>query len=208
MAKKKHPVTPIKPCLFPFLNKPDTRWKKEGEYKVTLVFDQDDEFIDKLEKKAVKEFKEKKKSMKPAQANKLEYVSPVKVEVDDDDNETGNVRVAFKSNATYEKDGEIFKRSMRMFDGKGKPIKVIPNNIGNGSKLAISFNPVGTVVKGSFYLSLWMNAVQLNELVEYNPDGSSYGFGDDGDYETEEEDAPFDSSTSNDTTDDDDDSDF
>ncbi len=177
MAKKKQPVTPVAPCLYPFLDKPDTRWKEDGEYKVVLVFDQDDKFIAKLEKKALKEYKEKKASMKPAKAKALEYVSPVKQEVDEDNNETGNVRVSFKSNAIYKdkKTGKYHDRKLKMFDSKGTAI-VVPNNIGNGSKVAVSFNPVGTVVKGVFYLSLWMNAVQLSEIVEYNPDGSSYGF--------------------------------
>lgn len=219
MAKKKqNPVTPVAPCLYPFLKKPDTRWKKEGEYKVSLVFDQDDEFIAKVEKKAKKEFALKKKSMKPADAKIVEFVSPVKQEVDADDKETGNVILGFKSFAQFtdKKTDETVKINMKVFDAQGKKIENIPN-IGNGSKLAIAFNATGSVIKDrkgniDFYLSLWMNAVQLVELVEYNPDGSSYGFGkEEGGYGTgEEEDAPFDEGPDldGDAGDNDDDSDF
>jgi len=191
--KKKAPITPVAPCMYPFLKKPDTRWKKDGEYRVALVFDQNDAFVEKVEAKAKKEFEKAKDNMKPAQAKKLEYVSPVKEDEDEDGNPTGNVRLNFKSNAQYTKDDTVYQIHMKLFDAQGKPIVKVPN-IGNGSKLAISFNPVGTIVKGDFYLSLWMNAVQLVELVEFNPDGSSYGFGkEDGGYEAEdgEDDAPF-----------------
>ena len=215
--KKKNPVTPVAPCLYPFLNKPDTRWKKEGEYKVSLVFDQDDEFITKVEKKAKKVFAEKKKSMKPADAKKVEFVSPIKQEVDDNEKETGNVILGFKSNAQFvdKNTDEVTKVKMKVFDAQGKKIEDIPN-IGNGSKLSISFNPMGSVIKDrkgniDFYLSLWMNAVQLVELIEYNPDGSSYGFGkEEGGYESEEEDdaAPFETPGDENGKEEEDDSDF
>jgi len=185
--KKKSPITPARPCIYAFLKQPDTRWKKTGEYKVSLVFDQDDEFIAKVEAKAKKEFKLAKENMKPDLAKLAEYNSPVKPELDTEKNETGNVILAFKSNAQYQdkKTEEIVQVVMKVFDAQGNRIKNLPN-IGNGSKLAISFNPVSSVIVSEHkklgtevncYLSLWMNAVQLLELVEFNPDGTSYGFG-------------------------------
>jgi len=181
--KKKNPVTPIRPCLYPFLKKPDTRWNEDGEYRVSLVFDQDDEFIYKVKVKAEKEFEIARTHMRPGQAAKLTFVSPVKVEEDEDGKPTGNVRLNFKTKAIFRKDGEAHHVKMKVFDGQGKLIENLPN-IGNGSKLSVAFNPIGTVVKGEFYLSLWMNAVQLVELIEYNADGSSYGFGkEEGGYE-------------------------
>lgn len=199
--KKKSPITPVAPCLFPFLKKPDTRWKKTGEYKVSLVFDQNDPFIAKIEKKALKEYELAKANMKPEDAKIMEFVSPVKEELDDSDKPTGLVKLSFKSNAQYKdkKTGDIVQVTMKVFDAKGKLIENLPN-IGNGSKLAISFKPIGSVMatthpkhgrEVNFYLSLWMNAVQLVELVEYNADGSSYGFDkEEGGYEAD--DAPFD----------------
>lgn len=213
MAKKKkqkNPVTPVAPCMYPFLKKPDTRWKKEGEYKVSLVFDQDDAFVGKVEKKAKKEFALKKKSMKPADAKIVEFVSPIKVEVDESENPTGNVIISFKSYAQFtdKKTDEVVKIDMKIFNAVGKRITDVPN-IGNGSKLSIAFNATGSVIKDrkgniDFYLSLWMNAVQLVELIEYNPDGSSYGFGkEEGGYDGgEEDDAPFDSSETGEEEDD------
>jgi len=173
--KKKAPITPIAPCIYPFLKKPDTRWKKEGEYRVTLIFDSEDEFLKEIEEKARKEFDIAKNNLKPAQAAKLKFISPIKPEVDDDDNPTGNMRLNFKSNTQYSKDEEVYRIKLKLFDSQGQPIVNVPN-FGNGSKMAISFNPIGTVVKDEFYLTLWINAVQIIELIEYNPDGSSYGF--------------------------------
>lgn len=203
--KKQNPVTPVRPCLYPFLKKPDTRWKEDGEYRVSLVFDQDDEFIGKIEKKAKVEFKKAKVNMKPAAAKELKFISPVREEEDEDGNTTGNAKVNFKSKAIFRKDGEVNRVKMRVFDAQGRLIENLPN-IGNGSKLSVAFNPVGTVVKDEFYLTCWMNAVQLVELVEFNADGSSFGFGkEEGGFEAEEEEeGPFNSSEPvPDTTDDD-----
>ena len=178
MAKKKktNPITPARPCLYPFLKKPDTRWDDDGVYKVSLVFDNEDDFVTKIENKAKKEFAIAKDNMKPAQAKKLVFVSPVTDEEDEDGNTTGNVKVGFKSKALFRKDGDVTFNKLKVFDAQGVLIENLPN-IGNGSKLKIAFNPVGTVVKSEFYLTCWMNAVQMIELVEFNPDGSSYGFG-------------------------------
>ena len=215
--KKKSPVTPIRPCIYPFLKKPDTRWKKDGEYKVSLIFDQDDPFIAKIEKKAQKEFEAAKENMKPADKKIAELISPVTEEMDEDGKPTGNVKLNFKSNAQFidKKTEEVVKVTMKVFNSQGGAIKDLPN-IGNGSKLAISFKPIGTVMVSdskkhgrevNCYLSLWMNAVQLVDLKEYTPDGSSYGFGkEEGGYESDGSDFDDPDTTVKDpNTDDDDD---
>jgi len=162
--------------LYPFLKKPDTRWNDDGEYRVSLVFDQNDPFINKVEKAARREFELTKANMKPTQAKKLKFVSPVKEEEDEDGEPTGNVKLNFKSKAIFRDGDNVQHVKIKVFDARGKLIENLPN-IGNGSKVSVAFKPVGVIVKGEFYLSLWMNAVQLVELIEYNMDGSSYGFG-------------------------------
>jgi len=178
MAKKKNSVSPVAPCKYPWLKKPNTKWKAEGEYQVAQVFDQDDPFVTGLEAQAEKEFKKFKANLKPAKAKKLKFVSPVKEDEDGEGEPTGNVRINFKSKTQFvhKETKEIVKITPKVFDASGKQIRNLPN-IGNGSKLSVAFNPVPAVVKDEFYLTLWMNAVQLVELVEYGGDGSNYGFG-------------------------------
>jgi len=201
--KKKNHVTPVAPCMWPFLNKPDTRFDKNGKYRVSLVFDQDAEFVGKVVSAAKKAMKKKLKAMKPKDAKEVTLYAPVQTEVDDDEKETGNVLVPFQTNAYFDDDGQIKPWKLRVFDAQGQLIEKLPN-IGNGSKLAISFGIGNRVVKKDFFYTLYINAIQLIELVEFNADGSTYGFGKtEGGFETE--DKPFDGETSTSDTDPDED---
>lgn len=173
MAKNK--ISPATLCVWPWLTKPKTKFDEQGEYTVDLVFDQDHDFVKRVEKAANKAFEKTKSEMKPTQAKKLSLNLPVKDEVDTEGNETGNVLITFKTKA-YKKDkktGTITPKSMTICDASGKPIKGELPNIGSGSKLAVAFNPSGRAVNGRFYYTLYLNAVQLIELVEF---GGNPGF--------------------------------
>ena len=178
MAKKKSRLSPAAPAKFVFLNRPDTRWKDMGEYHVDLVFAGDDEWCDKLDAFAQSEFKTLKAGLKPAVAKKVTYNSPVKEETDAEGEETGNSQVTFKTPASYidKTTKEVRTITLHIFDSKKQPITNVPN-IGSGSVLTVAFNPVGRIVKGEFYMTLYIQAVQINELKEYMSDGGSYGFG-------------------------------
>jgi hypothetical protein len=207
MAKKKNPVTPVAPCLWPFLNKPDTRYNKDGVFRVSLEFDQDDEFPKLVEKAAKKAFEEAKANMKPKEAKKLEFFNPVRDIEDEEGEPTGNVKIEFKTYATFkdQKTGEVRNVRLNAYDAEGKPLKKIPQ-IGNGSLLSIAFNPVGKATSGKFYYTLYLNAFQLVELHEFNPDGSAFGFGKHEGFKAQdaEESNPFDDDDAADDDDDDD----
>lgn len=193
MAKEKRETlsTPKAPCKWPWLKKPNTRWKEEGEYSVQLVFDPDDPFIAKIQAMAEEGFEEIKAGMKPAKAKKAELVLPFTPEEDEEGEDTGNVLVNFKMYAQRidQKTGKVVKMKPRIFDSANKMMKFCPN-IGNGSVLNVNCTPIPTLVKGKVYLSFWMNAVRINELVEFAPDGSSmFGEGGDG-YDSDEFDNP------------------
>lgn len=176
--KKKTFVTPVTECRYPFLDKPDTRFDKDGVYRIQLVFEKDDDFIEKVKKASLREFEKAKESMKPKDAATLKYHCPAKPIINDDGDDTGQVELSFKSKASFtdHKTGERRAIKVPVFDAKGKPLKVIPR-IGNGSKVSIAFNVAPHVVTGTFYYTTYLNAVQIVELLEFNPDGTSYGFG-------------------------------
>lgn len=206
MAKKKKadPITPEAPCLWPFLNKPIAHTDDDGNrgkpmYKVNLTFDQDDEFIQKIRTAAEKAFQKETKNLKPAEKKKAELFDPVKEVLDDEGNPTGTVRLEFKTYAVFKdkKTGEDREIRLNAFDAGGNQMKRIPR-IGNGSILSVAFNPVSRMIKDRsghvVYYTLYLNAFQLIELVEYQRDGSSFGFGkkDGGYVADEDDDNPFD----------------
>lgn len=179
---KKNKVTPVAPCMFPWLTKPKTQMGQGDNainidpiYTVDLVFDQDDKWVKALEKHATKLYKEAKSKLKPAQQKKVSLYLPVKPEEDrDSGEETGRVKVTFKTYAEFKnkQTGEISQFDLPIVDAKGRRLNKKPN-IGSGSKLAVAFNSKLRLVKGVFYFTLYMNAVQLIELVEF---GADYGF--------------------------------
>lgn len=170
-------LTPKAPTKWVFLNKPDTRHDKNGKYRVHLMFDQADDFVTEIEEMAQASFKDLKKGLKPAQAKRLEYRSPVIYEVDEDgDEETGNVLLHFFTNAVIKRDDKIRPIKLKVFDAKGQPVLQLPS-IGSGSIMRIAYKPKGQIVSGKFFLSLYMNAIQIIELREFMADGGSYGFG-------------------------------
>jgi len=164
-------TTPVAPCVWPFLNKPDTRFNKDGKYRVSLVFDQDDEFPKALEAAAKEEFENQKATLKPAQQKKAKFNSPVKDEEDEEGDPTGNVMVEFQTFA-YRKDKETNKIKpikLRAYDAAGREMKKAPM-VGSGSKLSIAFRPKGQFVSGGkFYYTLYLNAYQLVDLVPLGP---------------------------------------
>lgn len=176
MAQKKKNImtSPKAPCKWAFLSKPNTKWKEEGEYKVTLVFAEDDPFISKLTELSNEAFEEIKAGLKPAQAKTAKQVLPFKPELDADGEETGNVEVSFKTNASRidKATNKVIQMKPRIYDAKNQLVKK-ELMIGNGSVLNVNFSYVPQFVKGECYLSLYLNAVRVVTLVEFAPDGSS-----------------------------------
>lgn len=151
---------------YPKLTRPDTKFKAEGEYSVSLTMDAKDgaAFLDTLKEAAVEEL-----GNKAAQA----AVYPVK-------EEDGKFTFKFKMNAVRKdkKTGELVKQSPKLYDSHGKPIKKVEDlNIGSGSVMKVAGILGFPKVQGKQYVSLYMNQVQIIDLVEYV--GSP--FGDEGD---------------------------
>lgn len=165
-------MTPEAPCVWPFLNKPDTRFDKDGKYRTSLVFDQDDEFPKQIEADARASFEEIKKGMKPKDAKNLPFTSPVKEEQDEEGEPTGNVLIEFSTRAYFKRDGVIKPIKLKAFDSFGRKITKIPN-VGSGSELVIAYKPDGKVVSGKFFYTLYLNAFQIVKLVEF---GGDFGF--------------------------------
>jgi len=143
-------------AMYPWLTRPDTKWSPDGVYKISLSVPSDDkevqEFCDKVREKFTDEFGNKKIA---------KAIFPFK------EDEEGNTIITFKS-----------KNLPRLFNSKGQPIKNTDDlKIGGGSivKVNASINPYDKGINTG--VALYLNAVQIIELVEF---GNKSLFGDEG----------------------------
>lgn len=186
MAKKPkftRVVTPEGIAKFPWITKADTQFNAEGEYKVDLLLDPDDEdtkgLVKAIDDAIEAHVAELKKAKKMKKNTKVNY--PYKEDTDEDDNETGLIAFTFKQKKVIKpKNGEPFSVTIPIVDSKGKKIQSPPPIYG-GSRIAVSADlvpyPFGENAKvGSIGAGVTMRlvAVQLIEPAEYEKD---YGFG-------------------------------
>lgn len=201
--KREQFVSPPGLAVWPRLNEPDTKFKAEGEYSVSLAYDEDDQDFRKLEQRLERirdELFEAFISENPKK-KKVAQKAPVAVaETDENGEETGRMLLKFKMLASgkSKKTGKSFKMRPRVFDGRGQEVDPAPN-IGGGSKLKVSFEVLGTYVESArtYYLSLRMQAVKVIELVQFGArSAKDYGFdGDEGEDAWTAEDGGFERAT-------------
>jgi hypothetical protein len=195
VAERKKAVihkSPAGIAQYPRLTKPDTKFKPEGEYKVTLVLTGAEaqpliELID----KAMGESLIEARRADPTKAKTIKAATdkPYKAETDDEGNETGNYKFNFKMAAriTSKKTGETWEQKPDLFDAKGKVL--VNPKIGGGSTVKVAFELYlfYTKLVGAG-VSLRLRAVQVLDLVEYNSrSASGYGFGEEEGYEAGEQ---------------------
>lgn len=173
---------------FPWLTTPNTRFNPDGEYSVNLILDPNDEdvqnFLRRLDELADEAFEAAKDDLvsrkRAAQAKKVIRVEPYRMEVDQNDEETGMVEVKAKMKAKVEtRDGRVLEFSPRLFDAQGKPIDPKSVSIYGGSviRVNVTANPYFVPATRMAGISLQLNAVQIIELVSGGSgDASSFGF--------------------------------
>ena len=143
MSKIVKAVSPKGKASWPKLFKPDTRFNPEGVYSTGLILEPEDakEFQDKVQEVFVEEF---------GQSKLAKASMPWKT---DDD---GNVVFSFKS-----------KRKPMVVDSKGNAVKEeLPVGGGSIIKVATGLNPYNA--GGRIGISMYLNAVQIVNLVEYS----------------------------------------
>jgi len=212
MAEKneKRPVhkTPKGTAVFPYLNKPDTKFDAAGVYQTDLkltgadaakVQKVIDEALAEAKAEATKKGKEKKKQPKQADL-------PCRPELDDDGDETGNVLFKFKSKASgvSAKTGKEWKRSIPLFDAKGKPITDL---VYGGSTIIIAYVAMPWVnPKLEYGVKLAIEAVQVIELSQGGGgrrNASAFGFEEEEGFTKEDDEETSETEDKSETSDDD-----
>lgn len=198
MSKKENKfktiVTPKGTALYPCLRTTETYMGTDtGKYTIQIKLSEEDtkEFMDMLEKEweaASKSPDFVDKKFKRGTVPNLGYR----------EDKDGDIIFKAKTNATIKsKTGEVFTKTVPIFDAKGKPIK---GDIGHGSivKLAVSLAPYA-VSATNYGIAIYLNGVQVITMKhrgEYGADASSFGFGAEEGYSVDEDEAadevPFD----------------
>ena len=159
-------VPEVGKAIDPHLNKPDTRFQKEGVYKVTL------ELSPVNAKNLLKHIDDGiKLATKDSKSNKTAQL-PYKTD------ENGNMQFNFKCKASgVSKTGQNWEQKPKVFDSKGTPIsKDILVWGGTTMKVAYEIIPYSNNMLGSG-VSLRLKAVQVHELVSGGgASADSYGF--------------------------------
>jgi hypothetical protein len=168
---------------YPHLQKADTKFNPDGEYKVTLIFDNSDaedftKLVDEELKKSIANAKLKNngKSIKTANV-------PYKT------NDEGKLEATFKLKAVGKssKTGNTWTQKPAIFDAKGKPAE-LTETIWGGTKGKVSYQiiPYYTAMIGAG-VTLRLKACQILELVTGQSGGDSYGFSKEEGYEHKDE---------------------
>lgn len=208
--KRETLVTPKGTALWPKLNAPDTQFKAEGEYSVKLALDPSKDksvqpFLDELQARFDAYLDEVKAEVGPVKAKKLKPNEPFTAELDEAGEETGRFLVKFGMAAQFKdkKTGQVKTMKPAIFDARGNPL-ANPPQIGNDSVLRISYSVSGYNTPQATGIKLYLNAVQIIELVEFGGGGNAKGFGfevvEDG-YESEASKAGFTEGDADDSTD-------
>ena len=186
--KKKRPekiITPKGVAIYPWLNKPDTKFKEEGEYRVKLAVTDDDAVA--LTKKLKPMYDAAIKAAKANPKNKNKKVKvqdePWSAELDDDSNETGRILFSFKRKASgvSKKDGKPWSIKPDLFDAKGNKLAADAQVYG-GSIIKVSFTAEAYDTPIGAGLSLRLEGAQVIKLVEsQGRTASAYGFSDESD---------------------------
>jgi len=162
------------------LNKPDTKFKPEGEYSITLLLDPEDaatiEFADSLKTAHEVGFLAAKKA-EPKKKFKLEAIK-VKDDTDKEGAPTGKLAVSFNAKAAgTRKDGTKWAFRPAVLDAKGKPVPADVLIYG-GSVIKVAYSIRHTAMPtGAFYTTFNLKAVQVIVLKSQSDrDAAYYGF--------------------------------
>lgn len=205
MAKEtltKH-TTPAGTAVWPKVNKPDTKFKEDGEYSIGLSLPEQEAqpLIDVLMPILDEFWNTEYNKLKAVQKKTVKKHLPWKPELDPDtEEETGNVIFSFKTAAKFkDKNGNFIDKKLPLF---GRDAKETDKLVYYGSTVKVNFSPKGftsPVGGGMIGLTLYLNAVQVLKFAAFNS-AASFAFtaeeGDDGTEEAGEDSPPFDAGAS------------
>lgn len=157
MEKRERKTTPIGEAKWAHLHQPKKAFDEKGEpkYQIDVVFSTDHPEWKALANAIIATLKDKKLK-----------TSPIKKEVNENDEPTGRYYVTFKTSAKFKP---------QVFDKQGQ---LIPDTIkvGNGSMVRVSYMENEFAGFGGG-INFYLNAVQVVNLIEHkSQNAEAYGF--------------------------------
>jgi len=179
-------TTGVGKASYPRLDKPDDKYKADGEYKCGIVVEKKEPWakqlikhIDEMHAENIKTQKKLLKKKKVDICNDLPYRDVFEKTTDDDGDEvlvpTSLVEFRFKMDAVVRPKGKkAWTQKPNVFDAKQKPVTA---KVGGGSSVRVAGElfPFYNDALGCG-LSMRLSAVQVLELVEYGASAETYGF--------------------------------
>jgi len=170
-------VSPKGIASYPKLNEPDTKFKADGEYSVSLIVEPDEakSFTEAVQNCVKQYYTSQCQLLKKKELKKAGI--PIKNDADKDGNETGKIKIKFTLPARVKskKTGKEWEQRPALFDTKGKPIT---ERVGGGSvlKVACEVFPWYTPALG-VGASLRCKAVQVIDLKSPSGVSNAEAFG-------------------------------
>lgn len=174
------------------LDKPDTKYKDEGEYRVALLLKGKEAAalkakIDGVITQAVADAKmnpDNAKYLKKGGAGvKATEDLPYRPDTDKEGNETGYTQFRFKARASGKrKDGSVWTFKPRAFDNLGQPVDLTKVNVWGGTEMRVAYemSPYGVreySPKMGVGVSMKFSAVQILKLkTGGGKDAAAFGF--------------------------------
>ncbi len=182
MATKTFEFSPFGEAKFPWVNRPDVKFKPEGEFKVDLRLKLSDpgvpQYKDKLDALAQAAFDEQTAELTPRDRKNAKLQLPYDVEEDEDGNPTGYITVKFRQNAKIKlkKTGEVKDILVGIKDMKNKDVHA-PVFGGSVLRVAYTSRPIKVVSSASYGVRLDFAAVQIKSMAERGSGNRDFGFG-------------------------------
>lgn len=174
-------TTPTVKAEFPYLNKPDTQFNPDGEYKVNGLIsrEQAQDFLAKIDEEVEAQFNAVHNQADAKKKKKLIKHYPYEDKLDPETEEpTGEVRIKTKLPAKIKKEnGEEVHLEPRLFDKKGSALDINNDFIRMNSKLrlAVELRPYSMNSTGMTGVTLQLKAVQVREFAA-GASAESFGF--------------------------------
>ena len=165
--KKKFPriTTPIGTAQWPWLKEPDTKFDKDGVYRVNLRMTKEEG--ESTVKEITKILDSYVKQLKDDPQNKNIKIGPLPIkDVEDEDGvPTGEIEFKFKMKAVVGSGADKWEQRPAIFDSQKRPMS---ENIGGGSRMRIGAEliPYNSPAVG-VGISLRLKTVQVIDLVEF-----------------------------------------
>ena len=147
-------VSPRGKVTWVYVDRPNTRFSDEGEYQLAFT----------IPRKDAKKFMAQIDEWMELSQNESGAKKLANPPYQEDGND---VLFKFKQKPFFKgKNGEKRKVTIRLIDSKLNPCNV---SIGRGSEVKVSFRPVAWTVQGGAGITMYMDAVQIINLIPYNP---------------------------------------